>query len=255
MAEGYVTAADGVRLFFETRGNGPQVVVFPNGFYLADEFSYLAEGRTLIFYDPRNRGRSDASADEGGRGVHQDVDDLDAVRRHFGLETFALVGHSYIGTMMVLYAMQHARRVARIVQLSPLDPFPGKSYPSHLTCVDDVLRDALPRLGQLQAERNGISAREFCEKFWSIIRPIYVANPEHADRIAWSRCDLATEVNFMKSWRDSIFPSLQRLALTAEQLARAVMPVLVIHGRRDRSAPYGGARMGNAAAGRATVDG
>jgi pimeloyl-ACP methyl ester carboxylesterase len=32
------------------------------------------------------------------------------------------------------------------------------------------------------------------------------------------------------------------LILTPEQLRRFVAPVLVIHGRKDRSAPYGGGR-------------
>jgi pimeloyl-ACP methyl ester carboxylesterase len=37
-------------------------------------------------------------------------------------------------------------------------------------------------------------------------------------------------------------PSIQQLKLTAEDFGCATMPVLVIHGTKDRSGPYGGAR-------------
>jgi proline iminopeptidase len=157
MAEGYVTTPDGVRLFFETRGTGEQVVAFPGGFHLADDFSYLADGRTLIVYDLRHRGRSDLVTDESkrARGVHHDVEDLEAIRRHFGLDAMALVGHSYIALMIVLYAINQPAHVSRIVQLSPMEPSVGKQYPPHLMCMDEVRRDTLARLGELQSHRVG----------------------------------------------------------------------------------------------------
>ena len=71
-AEGYVTTDDGLRLWFQTVGSGPQVVVLPNGFHLLEDFSCLAPGRTLVFHDVRNRGRSDTVTDPAklARGIH-----------------------------------------------------------------------------------------------------------------------------------------------------------------------------------------
>jgi pimeloyl-ACP methyl ester carboxylesterase len=54
--------------------------------------------------------------------------------------------------------------------------------------------------------------------------------------------DLPNEMNFMTQWNDHVLPSIQRLELTAEELAKAQAPVLIIHGRKDRSASYGGGR-------------
>jgi pimeloyl-ACP methyl ester carboxylesterase len=56
----------------------------------------FADGRTLMFCDPRNRGRSNAISDPSKleRGIHHDVDDLEAVRRHYGLSHVDLIGHS-----------------------------------------------------------------------------------------------------------------------------------------------------------------
>jgi pimeloyl-ACP methyl ester carboxylesterase len=83
---------------------------------------------------------------------------------------------------------------------------------------------------------------EACRKFWSVLRPIYVADPAVADKLNWTRCDLPNERNFMKYWMENMQPSIQRLALTADDFAKAAMPVLVLHGRLDRSAPYGAGR-------------
>src|SRR5437016_9645706 len=97
--EGTIATADGLQLFYQSVGSGPQTVVVPNGTYLTDDFARLAANRRFIFYDVRNRGRSETVTDAVRleRGVLHDVDDLDAVRAHFGLRDMALIGHSYVG--------------------------------------------------------------------------------------------------------------------------------------------------------------
>jgi proline iminopeptidase len=243
-SEGYMTTEDGVRLFFQTVGNGPQVVVIPNGIPLLDDFAGLAAGRTLVFYDVRNRGRSDQPSDAASlkRGIHNDVDDLDAVRRELGRATVDLIGHSYMGLMAVLYALKHPAHVNRLVQVGPMEPRPGKQYPVHLTGADDTLREVFTRITELQKERRSTEPEEFCRKFWSVLRLIYVVDPGDADRIDWGRCHLPNERSFMKYWTESILPSIQGTKLGAEELATVKTPVLTVHGTRDRSAPYGGGR-------------
>lgn len=95
--QGYLTVEDGVRLFFQRIGDGPNAVILPNGFDLLDDFKRLAEGRSLIFYDLRNRGRSDHISDSSklARGIHNDVDDLETVRRYFEIGQVDVIGHSY----------------------------------------------------------------------------------------------------------------------------------------------------------------
>jgi proline iminopeptidase len=243
-SEGYVTTEDGVRLFFQTVGNGPHVVLVPNGFHLLEDFKTLAEGRTLVFYDVRNRGRSDPVSDIARltRGIHNDVDDLEAVRGTLGVETVDVLGHSYMGSMVVLYALKHPAQVNRLVQVGPMEPRPGKQYPAHLTGADDTLREVFARITDLQKERGSAEPEAFCRKFWSVLRLIYVVDPGDADRVDWGRCHLPNERNFMKYWTESILPSIQGTKLGAEELATVKTPVLTVHGTRDRSAPYGGGR-------------
>jgi len=242
--EGFVSTEDGGRLWFESAGSGGAVVVLPNGFHLREDFAPLAAGRTLVFYDVRNRGRSDAVTDPAmlARGIHNDVDDLEAVRRHFGLERLNLIGHSYMGLMVVLYALAHPGHVERIVQIGAIGPDPRKQYPPELSCEDDVKAEVMARLGALQKERDAHDPEDFCRRSWAILRPLYVTDPAHADRIRWDRCDLANERGFLRYWMTSLLPSIQALRLTREDLARVTAPVLTIHGAKDRSAPVGGGR-------------
>lgn len=61
--EGFATTGDGVRLYFQKLGSGAATTIVPNGISLVDDFKHLAGDRTLIFYDMRNRGRSDSISD------------------------------------------------------------------------------------------------------------------------------------------------------------------------------------------------
>ena len=243
-SEGYLTTEDGVRLFFQKVGSDPKIVMIPNGLYFFDEFARFSGTRTLIFYDVRNRGRSDSvTGPAKARGIAQDVEDLDAMRRHFGIDRMDLIGHSYIGLMIGLYAMKYPQRVNRVVQIGPMPYSAGKQYPTHLTGdADGVLAQVFTRLAQLQKEMEKEDPEERCKKFWSVLRRIYVTDAADAEKIDWGRCELANERNFMRYWTETVFPSIQKLNITAEDFAKAQAPVMIVHGTRDRSAPYGGAR-------------
>jgi proline iminopeptidase len=242
-SEGYITTEDGVRVFFRKTGSGPKVFL-PNGIHLFDEFKRFADRRTLIFYDVRNRGRSDRVGDSSKlvRGILNDVDDLDAVRRHFGVTQVDLIAHSYMGLMAGLYAIKYPAHINRLVLIGPMQPDFAKQYPAHLTGADATLAEVLSKLAHLQKERPSPDPKEVCEVFWSVLRPIYVVNPADAEKINWGRCELPNERNFMKYWSDNILPSIQKLHFSAAEFAKAKTPVLIVHGTKDRSSPYGGAR-------------
>jgi proline iminopeptidase len=242
--EGYLKSDDGVRLFYRRMATGADTVIVPNGMYLIEDFKRFAKDRTLVVYDVRNRGRSDTVDDPSklARGILNDVDDLDAIRRQLSLERVALLGHSYVGLLVILYAMKYPDRITRIVQIGPMEPRPGKTYPAHLTADDTVVQQVFAKLAELQKEPAAREPEEQCRKFWSVLGTIYVTNPTDAARVDWGRCDLPNERNFMKYWMGSLMPSMKALNLTADDFAKATSPVLTIHGTKDRSAPYGGGR-------------
>ncbi len=242
--EGYVSTEDGVRLFVQWSGEGPRALVVLNGLFLFEHFQQLGHNRMVIFVDPRNGGRSGSVTDASrlNRGIHHTVDDIETIRRHFGLREVAVMGHSYMGVAAILYALKYPQHVSRVVQIGPMEPRPGTSYPAHLTGADDTLREALSRLADLMSRRGSLDQQQFCRAFWSIMLPIYVVDPADTIKLKWDRCDLPNQMNFMANWTEHILPSIARLNLSKDMVSRATLPVLIVHGRKDRSAPYGGAR-------------
>ncbi|MBC7984470.1 MAG: alpha/beta hydrolase [Candidatus Obscuribacterales bacterium] len=241
--ESYVTTADGVRLFVRTLGTGSKTVVIPNAIYMFDDFKHLADARTLVFYDLRNRGHSDAVADSAKlkRGVHQDVDDLEAVRKHLGMEKIDVLGHSYVGLMVALYAMKHPNHVGRVVQIGAAAPSP-KNLPAS-SQINPVVAEVMAQLGKLRSELQGGDPQTNCEKSWQVLRKLYVFNAADVDKISrWGFCAVPNERNSMKHLNENIMPSVLAINLTKEQLANANMPILTIHGAQDWSAPYLGGR-------------
>jgi proline iminopeptidase len=211
--ENHITTADGIRLFFRKLGSGPPVLI-PNGIIYLDDFRALAADRTLIAYDPRNRGRSEHTNDGD---IHRDVEDLEAVRRHFGIDRIDLIGHSYVGLMVALYGMRYPAHVHRIVQIGPMQPVAGRQYPAHLTFDDGTMARVFGKLAQLQRDEDEV---EMCRKAWAVLGALYVTDPADAPKI---------------------LPSIQSLQL-AELASNAKIPVLTIHGAKDRNAAYGGGR-------------
>jgi proline iminopeptidase len=241
-SEGYVTVEEGVRLFYEKVGSGGKMLILINGFYYLDDFKYLAESRTIISLDLRNRGRSNYITDSSKlqRGVLNDVEDIDAVRRHFGLNQIDLLAHSYAAKTVLLYAMKYPADVGRVVSIAPMQPDESRKYPPHLTNIDPILHDFFAKAAALQRERQSMDPQEFCGKFWTLLKTIYVADPNHASRIHWDRCGLTTELNLMSYLMQHLLPSIQAATPSATELAAAQMPVLIVHGTKDRSSPYGG---------------
>jgi pimeloyl-ACP methyl ester carboxylesterase/ketosteroid isomerase-like protein len=243
--DGFVIADDGVKLHYQKVGNGPPIIV-PLGFIVHDDFKQLAAGATVITYDPRNRGRSQRLADTATISIQQDVKDLEAVRKHFKLEKFVPVGYSYLGLMVMLYAVDHPDRVTRIVQLGPVPIKAGTQYPKNLTNgYDDMEAPAADMKNWQDMRAAGMaekSPREFCDAQEKVFQYLLVGQGAHASRVRL-HCELETEwpVNVDRHFK-SLFASIQAVEISKDQLQKITVPVLTIHGTKDRNAPYGGGR-------------
>jgi pimeloyl-ACP methyl ester carboxylesterase len=244
-----VATEDGTHLYYETVGSGPRFVLVPLHFFLRDTFvarPELLEGRTFVFYDVRNRGRSEALEDLSSLSLHRDVVDLEIVRRHVGADRVSLIGFSYLGKMVAMYAMEHPERVDRIVQLGPVPRDPETTFPEHLSASDRLQSmgpEAVAELQQLQVE--GVHRSDpqgFCRREWEVTRRALVGDPERAPELP-DPCDLEREwpVNLQPHFQSMVVASLQILP-SLEATAALEAPVLVVHGTRDRHAPYGAGR-------------
>ena len=84
--------------------------------------------------------------------------------------------------------------------------------------------------------------KEYCEMEWKIEQQRMVGDPVNAGRIP-SPCEMKNEwPAHLWPHFDPLLASDQALDIPKESVARVTVPVLTIHGRKDRNAPYGGNR-------------
>lgn len=245
--EGYVETADGVSLYYRKVGDGPQAVILPADLFLHPAFDRLAEGRTLYYYDMRNRGQSDSVTAEQANSIQQDVLDLEAVRAHFGLESVDVVGYSYLGLMVVMYAKAHPQHVRRIVQLGAVPIRFGTEYPEGLRAPDYYAAMDSTKLAEVRRLREeGLhhsDPQEYCRREREVTKVALVGDPANAVRLNDDICDMPNE------WPAKLaghfarhFTSVQELELDPSEFRTVEQPVLSVHGTVDRNAPYGGGR-------------
>jgi pimeloyl-ACP methyl ester carboxylesterase len=79
------------------------------------ELPELAEERRLLVLDPRGTGETDRPADRGAYDLADYAADVEAVRRHLGLERIDVLGHSHGGFVAMAWASAHPERVGRLV--------------------------------------------------------------------------------------------------------------------------------------------
>jgi proline iminopeptidase len=245
--EGHVTADDGVRLYYRVVGSGLPVVIVPGGLFLERDFARLGRTRTIVFYDMRNRGRSDTVADSTRISIQHDVRDLEAVRRHLGAKRVMLVGWSYLGMMVMRYAAEHPAQVTRIVQIGPLPRKFKTPFPDSLVAHDSVPVPDSASVATLARQRAaGLAARDpraDCEQDYRVNRVRLVGAPRLAEQVP-NVCGMRNE---WPTVLDRHFYLLFSSIIGDEgpawaHYAALRIPVLTIHGTQDRNAAYGGGR-------------
>ncbi len=157
VSEGYLSGADGVRLFYRRVGKGKSVVVFLHGgpgLGIGDggyDMELLARNRVLLMYDQRGSGRSEIVTDPRRLTVEYQVRDLEAFRKHFGLERMTLIGLSWGTGLAVLYAAAHPERVDRLQLVSPMPPAKSPFWEERTARINSLLGAAdVARLGQIR---------------------------------------------------------------------------------------------------------
>ncbi len=231
--EGFVAVDDGVKLHYRKIGRAPLTLIVPLGSWLYGDFRQLADVATVVTYDMRNRGRSEHVENVKTLTIQQDVKDMEAVRRQLKIEKFVPVGFSYLGLMVALYALDHPDRVSRIVQLGPV-AMKWDAFEPH--GIEDSGAPA-PVAAQPNADQ-----RALCEARWSVTKYYLLGNPAHHTRLT-SPCALSNE------WPANLGPGLEHhwdsvknLKIMPDDVKKITVPVLTIHGTKDRNAAYEGGR-------------
>jgi proline iminopeptidase len=232
--EGFVTLGDGVRIFFVEKGSGPDVLVAPAALYLEPLLlDRLSAKRRVIFYDPRNRGRSD-SADLSHVSLDRQIADLEELRAELGLEEMILLGWSSYGLEMAVYAMRYPERVTRLVQISPLAPAASimerfsnsRSYQPHRFAIEAL--DQRANDGEFDE-----TPEEYCRLRSALTIPADFVNAELARQVP-------DDCQYPNEWPTNRSPYFRAFFGTLgefdwrQELKNLGIPRLIIHGREDR---------------------
>lgn len=233
-----VTADDGVRLWAQRSGGGAPLVLCHGGPGLWDMFEdvtgLLADRAAVHRWDQRGCGRSERC--DGPWTSERFVADLDAVRRHFGLERMALLGHSWGAQLVLSYALAHPERVSALVYVSGTGIGPDSDW------YGGFQENFLARLGERperlarwravtdRPDRSEAEERERAALQWSVEFVDRERDLEHAVRMVEPWFDINIECN-------KAFNAERRRDWGTPELYAACrqldLPVAVVDGDRD----------------------
>ncbi|MFI5619744.1 alpha/beta fold hydrolase [Streptomyces sp. NPDC051567] len=117
------SADDGTELAFHVTGRGEPLLCLPGGpmracAYLGD-LGGLSSRRTLVMLDLRGTGDSGTAADPATYRCDRQIGDVEALRRHLGLDRVDVLAHSAGGDLALLHAARHPDRVRTLVLITP----------------------------------------------------------------------------------------------------------------------------------------
>jgi pimeloyl-ACP methyl ester carboxylesterase/predicted glycosyltransferase len=265
--EGFIER-DGVRVFWESYGQGEHTIVFLPTWTLIHsrvwkaQIPYLARHFRVICFDPRGNGRSDRPGDPQAYDESEFAADAIDVLDACGVERAVFVGLSKGAQRALLLGAEHPERVAGLVFVGPF--FPASRVRSLYWRV--LLHPWLEPL----AEKPPVTTRG-----WGKFNLHYWRNGGYGDFVKWWAERMLSDPHSTKQIEDSIAWSHdtdgETLALSVmgefaapptrraqlELAERVRCPVLVIHGTGDRITPYAdGKVLAEATAGRLeTVEG
>ena len=245
-SEGYILTPDKVRIFYKIVGRGSETLVAVHGGpgnsleSIRADLEPLAKRRRVIYYDQRGQGRSEVITDGKKLGYENHVADLDAVRAHFKLEKMTLLGNSWGGLLVSLYAIAHADRVERLVLHDPAAPTQGLVADTQ----DEVERrmrsmytpEQLERLSFIAKPDNWLKAKDviaMCREFHIDVLKTYTYSRTMDIGFKSDLC--AGPEESVRQWRtvnNYLWRSLGEFDLMPN-LGVVKAPVLVIHGAAD----------------------
>ena len=231
--ESWVTTDDGVRLWTVRSGSGSRPVVLchggPGGWDQMEPVAdMLDEVATVIRWDQRGCGRSEG---DGPYTCERFLADLDAVRRHWGVDRITVAGHSGGASLALFYALEYSAHVRAVLYLSGTGLRWGD-------------RDSLAYRSNREDRLGSFLGR------WRELRGLSTRTPEQQRELTlltWSTDfgDTATSLDLAEAWLHERFEAnlecnaqlgrlLEERAVWARDHVYSIScPVLVVHGDQD----------------------
>lgn len=233
-----VAMPDGRRLRVRVFGTAPDTVLVLHGGptlgsnYLVATLGALTQRHTVVLYDQRGRGASDAEPDSARLTVAQDLADLEAVRTALRLGPTTVLGDHYGAALAVLFAQRQPTAVRRLAITTPY-VLSAEMMSALGIGVGDAARFARWSAA-VRARRDTVGTPGYCREFWGLsMSPMQVADSAVVDRLAPSICDQPAEaLRRMEDGRRLLVASMLQSPLRSA-LHDVRVPTLVIGGNTN----------------------
>jgi len=223
---------DGIRIALAKAGAGPPIVRTANWFTHLELdwesaiwrhwFEALADGRTLIRYDPRGSGLSDRNVDD--LSLEAWVRDLETVVDAVGLRRFPLMGLCQGGAVAVAFAVRHPERVSRLVLY---DSYLSGAYTEG---IDQRIEKQARTLSEMIELGWGQETGAFREVFANLLMP-----DASKEQLRWIG-ELQRRTASAKTAR-SLWDAFNTFDIRTEA-AKLKVPTLVFHVKGDAMVPF-----------------
>jgi pimeloyl-ACP methyl ester carboxylesterase/predicted glycosyltransferase len=237
--EGYVER-DGVRIFWESYGDGPATfLLFPTSPISQSrlwkgQIPYLARHYRVLTFDPRGNGRSDRPADAAAYGSWEYVEDGRAVLEAAGTERAILTGLCDGGGWALMLASTSPETALGVAAIAPYVPYltPGHPNYARYPFADPLDTDEGWAKWNIHYWRRDF--RGFLEFFFSQQLPETHSTKQIEDCVQWG---LGTDPETL-ALADDEAPLPWESAEEARAVCECVScPVLVVHGDLDQCQP------------------
>jgi pimeloyl-ACP methyl ester carboxylesterase len=201
--------------------------------YLGD-LGGLSAHRALVLLDLRGTGNSAVPADTATYRCDRQVDDVEALRAHLGLDRLDLLAHSAGAALALLYAARHLDRVASLTLITPSPRVVGLEVEdADRRQVAELRRDE-PWFPTAYAAFERIWSGSATEADWTAITPFTYGRFDDAARGADSRAQAQRNAEAAARYYadGAIDPDSVRTALAGLQA-----PVLLVAGEYDVALP------------------
>lgn len=188
--------------------------------------SPLADVMQLVYFDHRGQGRS-AKGDPARYTLDENVEDMEALRKHLGIEKIVSIGTSYGGMVAMAHAARYPKSVEKLV-----------------LAVTAAHHGFIPRAKEILKERGTPEQIAVCQRLWDgtfetveqhahyydVMGPLYAVKHNPAAAVAGRSRGILTPEAINRAFGPGGF--LRSYDLRPE-LAKITAPTLILAGEKD----------------------
>lgn len=223
-------------IFIRTIGDGEPIVVVHGGpglgqDYLFEPFKQLSKQYKLIFYDQRGCGLSEEFKEDQPITIETMIEDLEGVRKEFGIDKINLVGQSWGAVIAFNYIFKYPDRVKKLILL---EPAPGSNeYIQQVqqTIMSRLRKDEIERLVKISQMPELRSDTKLFNEFMNIRMKTYFFDSSFAKKKNFSYFNSDRIKKFFAS-SAAFGPYLMNYSLY-DKMKSINCPTLIIHGDYD----------------------